>query len=74
MEKYTNLALEIKNIWDMREVDIIPAVILIEGVVTKKFKSNLIAAGVSEQLLRKIQRTTISRTCHIVRKFLNSAG
>ena len=71
--EYENLALEIKNIRKLYNVSIYPSVSSAEGVVTKNFLKYLENIGLIKNILRVRQKAVPSRTCHIVRKFLEHA-
>ena len=71
IEKYANLSIELKELWGMKTVKIIPLVIGCTGTVDKKFVDyvNKLPVQLSTGELQKI---TILGTCYIVRRFLSS--
>lgn len=70
--KYQNLAFEIKRIWKLGEVQIIPIVISVEGVITTRLKPFSDQLGLPKGLLTLSQKAVILQTCHLVRKFLSA--
>lgn len=70
--KYQDLAVEIKNVWKLKKVTVIPLVISVEGVITKNFKKNLELLGIKQNFSFLLQKTCILHTCRIVRQFLNA--
>lgn len=70
--KYQNLAIEIRHIWELNDVRIIPIIISATGVVTKHFVKHLDQLNIPKGLIKTIQKAAILQTCHIVRKFLNA--
>lgn len=69
--KYENLALELKNMWHLTGVTIIPLVISAEGIMSEAFKKNLQKLHLSQKIAGYAQQAVALQTCHIVRKFLN---
>lgn len=70
-QKYQNLAIEIKRLWKLDRVTIVPLVISVDGVCTVRLRSNLELLGLPSGLVVIMQKAAILQTCHIVRKFLN---
>lgn len=70
VNKYTNLAIEMKNVWKLNKVTVVPIIISAEGIVSKSFVENLTKLGLPDGLLTPIQKATLLQTCHIIRKFL----
>ena len=69
--KYTDLADEIKQMWHLDSVQVIPIAISATGLIhVNQFKyTNKI--NLPKWLIYKIQKSTILETCRIVRKVLN---
>lgn len=67
--KYINLAIEMKRLWGLFSVDIVPLVISAEGVVTNRLRGYLETLNLPAVLLTHMQKAAILQTCHIVRKF-----
>jgi hypothetical protein len=64
MTKYENLALEIKNIWNLSNISIYPLVISLEGVVTRNFLKYLKNIGLTKNILRVGQKAVLLQMCH----------
>ena len=71
IEKYTDLRIEIKELWNMQRVDIVPIVIGCTGVVDNSFVRYLgkIPAEINVFELQKI--VLLNNTYYIVRRFLS---
>lgn len=70
--KYQDLAVEIKRIWNMEQVYIVPIVISATGIVPKQIQNSLKTLNLNPNTYIKLQKSIIISTCHIARKFLNS--
>ncbi|CAH2010464.1 unnamed protein product [Acanthoscelides obtectus] len=68
-EKHQNLAIEIKNIWKLSEVCIIPVAVSVEGAVSVNLHYHLEKIKVPAHFIAVMQKAAILQTCHIVRKF-----
>ncbi|KAJ0176683.1 hypothetical protein K1T71_007862 [Dendrolimus kikuchii] len=73
LNKYQELAIEIKNLWKVNAVYIIPIIISTTGVIPKVITQNLEILHAPPHTLTLIQKATILNTCRITRKFLTSA-
>lgn len=71
INKYQELAFEIKDIWRLNKVQIIPFVISANGLIHKKALANLKTLDVSETALVWMQKAVILGTVAIVRRTLN---
>ena len=71
IEKYTDLGIEIKELWNMQRVNIVPIIIGCTGVVDNSFVRYLgkIPAEINVFELKKI---VLLNTCYIVRRFLST--
>ena len=69
IEKYTDLGIEIKELWNMQRVDIVPIVIGCTGVLDNSFVRYLgkIPAEIN---VFELQKIVLLNTCYIVRRFL----
>lgn len=72
--KYENLAVELKHLWKLKQVKIIPIVISTDGMVTKNITANLNKLNLPTYLISVIQKATILQTTNIIRKFFNAEG
>jgi hypothetical protein len=70
INKYTELAAEVKALWKMQSVDICPIVITTTGITPCEVLHQLKKLNM-EKPLPKIQKSVILDTCHIVRRFLS---
>ena len=71
IEKYANLGIEIKELWNIQRVDIVPIVIGCTGVVDNSFVRYLgkIPAEIN---VFELQKIVLLNTCYIVRRFLST--
>ena len=71
IEKYTDLGIEIKELWNMQRVDIVPIVIGCSGVVDNSFVRYLgkIPAEIN---VFELQKIVLLNTCYTVRRFLST--
>ncbi|HEY6435395.1 MAG TPA: hypothetical protein VIY47_02315, partial [Ignavibacteriaceae bacterium] len=69
--KYKDLAEEIKIMWQMNSVEIIPIVISANGLVHQKQFEFINKLNIPKFIINKIQKSVILETCRIVRKILN---
>ena len=71
IEKYTDLGIEIKELWNMQRVDIVSIVIGCTGVVDNSFVRYLgkIPAEIN---VFELQKIVLLNTCYIVRRFLST--
>ena len=72
MDKYLDLARELKKIWNMK-VKVIPIVIGTLGTVTKSLEKSLENLGVRGKI-ETIQNTALLKSDRIVRRVLDTRG
>lgn len=72
--KYENLAIEIKHVWGMEQVKIVPIIITATGLVSTNLPNYLIQLGIQPNIIDALQKAVALQTCHIVRRFLGSSG
>ena len=70
IKKYTELQDQIKRIWKMDRVPIVPIVVSTTGVIPKQLITSLQNLNVSKYIYITLQKAAILNTCRIVRKFL----
>jgi hypothetical protein len=70
VNKYVELAEEIKNMWHLNTVKIRPLIISATGVVPKTLMQHLEELKLKHQI-SLIQRSTLLDTCHLVRRFMS---
>ena len=71
LNKYSELAEEIKKMWQQDKVSIIPIIVSSTGVIPHNLKKSLNTLGINQHSISLIQKAVILSTCNIVRKFLN---
>ena len=71
IEKYTDVGKEIKELWNMQRVDIVPIAVGCTGVVDNSFVRYLgkIPAEIN---VFELQKIVLLNTCYIVRRFLST--
>ena len=71
IEKYTDLGIEIKELWNMQRVDIVPINIGCTGVVDNSFVRYL--GKIPEEInVFELQKIVLLNTCYIIRRFLST--
>ena len=70
IEKYTPLAIEIKDIWKQDRVAIVPIIISPTGVTPHSLTKNMQKINIQPSIHTHLQKAVIIKTCNIVRKFL----
>lgn len=70
ISKYTDLSHEIKHLWNMKNVYIIPIIMSTTGLVPKSLHTSLENIGLHKNTYIELQKAAILNTCRIVRKFL----
>ena len=71
VQKYDELKWEIKELWSMKRVDVVPIVIEALGTVSKKLEKWIDRIGVKLNI-EHLQKTSILGTVRILRKTLES--
>lgn len=72
INKYTELAAEIKNIWKQDNVKILPFIISNTGVVPKSLISSIKELNLPKGTYIEIQKAIIIYTCHLTRAFFQN--
>ena len=74
IQKYTDLANEIKTLWQARKVNIIPIVVGCTGTFYKEFEKDLKKIDIFDDFKTCVaQKIVLLGTAHIVRAFMNTA-
>jgi hypothetical protein len=73
IRKYAELAIEVKQLWQMESVYVLPVVISATGLIPKNIHNTLRHLGLSTACLVEMQKAVILDTCSTVRKFLGEA-
>lgn len=71
VNKYRELSQEVKTLWKLNTVTILPIVVSATGVVPVSLMESLRRINMSERELRQIQKSVILSTCSITRSFLS---
>ena len=71
IQKYDELKWEIKELWSMKRVDVVPVVIGALGTVSKKLEKWIDRIGIKLNI-EHLQKTSILGTARILRKTLES--
>lgn len=72
MEKYAELKREIKDMWKLEEVKIVPIILTSMGLVPISLKNSLDDIGVEYKTFRLMQKSVILDAANIVRSVLES--
>ncbi|KAJ8952586.1 hypothetical protein NQ318_004133, partial [Aromia moschata] len=64
--KYENLSIELKRLWKLEKVETYALVISSEGGMTTRFAKNIVALGLSYNIIRNGQKAVVLQTCHIL--------
>lgn len=70
IEKYTPLAIELKEIWKQNRISIVPIIMSVTGITTRTFIQNLRTIDLPAHIHTNIQKAVILKTSTIVRKFM----
>lgn len=70
VEKYTELKREIKDMWRLNEVKIVPIILTSMGLIPINLKNSLEEIGIQYKTYRKMQKSVILDATNIVRSFL----
>lgn len=70
INKYSDLAVEIKTMWNLNSVRIVPIIISSVGLIPKTLRGDLASLHLKPELIMQMQKAVIIDTCHTVRKFL----
>jgi hypothetical protein len=71
INKYIELADEIRRMWNEKEVKIIPILLSATGIVPKNLFNSLQEIGLSQNVYIELQKQATLGTCHTVRKFIS---
>lgn len=70
VSKYKDLRHELKELWRLREVEVVPIIISAGGLVEKHFTQNLIKLGITPKCVALAQKAVVLGTCRVVRRYL----
>ena len=71
IEKYDNLKWEVKKMWSMKKVEIVPVIIGALGAVSKNFEQYIERLGVQIKT-EHLQKTALLGTARILRRTLEN--
>jgi hypothetical protein len=69
--KYQPLRIELKRMWKLAEVTVVPLVLSSTGVIPKTTERNLKTLYIKENVLPFLQKAVLLQTARITRKFLS---
>ncbi|KAL0820165.1 hypothetical protein ABMA28_006098 [Loxostege sticticalis] len=72
LSKYIDLKDEVKRLWNLHKVSIVPIVLSTTGVIPKQLHQSLETIKLPKYTYLEMQKAVILNTCRIVRKFLQS--
>jgi RNA-splicing ligase RtcB len=68
--KYQPLAFELKQVWQLSEVVVVPLVMSVNGLVPNEFSGSVERLGLKKWHIQSMQKAVLLGTTRIVRKFL----
>jgi hypothetical protein len=71
INKYLELFVDMRNLWSLEKISILPLIISAMGIVPQSLFKNLKILDLANTLVVEIQKGILLYSCHIVRKFLN---
>lgn len=71
IHKYSPLAEELRTIWEIRKVKILPIIISANGLIHKNLPAHLDDLGITRRSISAMQKATILGTIGTVRRFLS---
>lgn len=72
INKYLPLADEVKEMWDLKAVTIVPVILGTTGEIPKKLHEGLETLGMPEKLYLAMQKAVVLSTCAIIRRVISS--
>ncbi|KAI5705358.1 hypothetical protein M8J75_014224 [Diaphorina citri] len=64
INKYSDLAVEIKTMWNLNSVRIVPIIISSVGLIPKTLRGDLASLHLKPELIMQMQKAVIIDTCH----------
>lgn len=71
VEKYTELALEVKRLWKLKSVEVVPIVIGALGAVSTRCRGFVSRLGLQRRTVHVLQKSALLGTARILRKVLS---
>jgi hypothetical protein len=72
IQNYLPLAEEIKSVWQLKSVTIVPIIIFATGVIPKSLHRSIATLHLDPNIYISLQKTVVINTTSIVRRFLNN--
>jgi hypothetical protein len=72
IQNYLPLAEEMKSIWKLNSVTIVPVIISATGVIPKSLHRSIATLHLDPNIYILLQKTVVINTTTIVRRFLNN--
>jgi hypothetical protein len=69
--KYQSLCIELKRMWKLAEVIVVPVVLSPTGIIPKTLERNFKILSIKDNILPFLQKAVLLWTAYITRKFLN---
>lgn len=70
INKYTELAIEVKRIWKQEVVRIVPLVISATAIIPLSLRQAILEIGLPQEIQGLLQKSVVLSTCNMVRKHL----
>ncbi|XP_030760434.1 uncharacterized protein LOC115885612 [Sitophilus oryzae] len=70
INKYQDLSYELKRVYKLKKVQILPLIISCNGLIERRFMNNLQTLNLKNSLAGIAQKAAILGTCHIIRRYL----
>ena len=74
IDKYTNLAIEIKELWNMKNVQIVPIIIGVNGIIHEHFTKDLNRLHTNDINVSEIQKIVLLGTAYIIHRFFTQVN
>ena len=74
IDKYTNLAIEIKELWNKKNVQIVPIIIGVNGIIHEHFTKDLNRLHTNDINVSEIQKIVLLGTAYIIRRFFTQVN
>ncbi|KAI5714587.1 hypothetical protein M8J77_002109 [Diaphorina citri] len=72
IRKYQDLGIEIKDMWNMDKVEIVPVVVSTNGLIHPSLYEHIKKIQLPHYVIQKVQKNVLLETCRIVRKFIST--
>ncbi|KAI5731912.1 hypothetical protein M8J77_018368 [Diaphorina citri] len=72
IRKYQDLGIEIKDMWNMDKVEIVPVIVSTNGLIHPSLYEHIKKIQLPHYVIQKVQKNVLLETCRIVRKFIST--